>query len=85
MLFSKRERNSGLHQDPQCVCVVVLVENLKRLKRNFEVGRSMFLKNGFKDRDWIWATQNLDVELRGDFLLYNSDFAFFLKFVRGAF
>ena len=67
------------------VCVVVLVENLKRLKRNFEVGRSMFLKNGFKDRDWIWATQNLDVELRGDFLLYNSDFAFFLKFVRGAF
>jgi len=27
----------------------------------------------------------LDVELRGDFLLYNSDFAFFLKFVRGAF
>ena len=20
MLFSKRERNSGLHQDPQCVC-----------------------------------------------------------------
>ena len=39
----------------------------------------MFLKNGFKDRDWIWATQNLDVELRGDFLLYNSDFAFFFK------
>ena len=67
------------------MCVVVSVENLKRLKRKFEVGRSMFLKNGFKDRDWIWATQNLDVELRGDFLLYNSDFAFFLKFVRGAF
>lgn len=84
MLFSKRERNSGLHQDPQCVCGGLGGE-LEKIEKKFRSRTVNVLKNGFKDRDWIWATQNLDVELRGDFLLYNSDFAFFLKFVRGAF